>query len=88
MLAQNVLSEAMDKKNIKQSEFAQQLGVNKSTVSTTLHRDNMGVDTFVRYMNEMGFSVMAGEMKGNKFVPEWELTPGNADKRSARNRKE
>ena len=87
MLAQNILSEAMDKRNVKQVEFAEKLGVNKSTVSTTLRRDNMGVDTFVKYMNELGFTVYAGENKDGAFCPEWEVTPGNTDKRSVRNKK-
>lgn len=76
MQDKEILKEALRKTGKKQATIAEELGVNKSTVSTNLRRDNMGVDIFVKYLNVLGYTVMVGEKEGGMFIPEWELESG------------
>lgn len=76
MIDTKILAEAMKKSGKKQYELAEHFGVNKSTISTNLRRDNMSLDVFVKYLNAMGYTVMVGTKADETFVPEWEVESG------------
>lgn len=71
-----ILKEALQASGMRQVDVAQVFGVNKATVSTNLRRDNMSVDTFVKYLNAMGFVVMVGKEESGKFEPMWKVENG------------
>ncbi len=83
-----ILTQALERCGINQAQLAEKLNVSKSTISTTMRRDHIGLDVFVKYMNAMGFEVYAGEKIGGMFQAEWDLVPGNDDKRAFRAKKE
>lgn len=84
MTDQKILMEAIEQSGTTQMELAEKLGVARSTVSTNLRRDNMGLDIFVHYLNVMGYAVCVGKKEGGFFLPEWEVEPGNTTPRKNR----
>lgn len=73
MTDKEILAAALGTTKKKQADIARELGVSRSTVSTNLRRDNMGVGVFNKYLNHFGYTIMVGEKNGDKFTPIWEL---------------
>lgn len=87
MIDKDIMREALIESGINQSKLAEMMKVNRTTISSTIHRDNMGVDVFVKYMNALGYDVVVGKNGEDGFDKKWDVTPGNADMRANRNRK-
>lgn len=77
MTDKEILAAALEKTGKKQADIAREFGVSRSTVSTNLRRDNMGVGVFIKYLNHFGYTVMVGEKNGDEFTPIWELEQGD-----------
>lgn len=73
MTDKEVLKEALDKCGKSQADLARYMGVNRSTISTNLRRDNISVDVFARMLTAMGYTVMVGRAENGTFVPMWQV---------------
>ncbi|MDR2044888.1 MAG: helix-turn-helix transcriptional regulator [Clostridium sp.] len=70
MNEQEIIRAAMSSRNINQGELAKLAGYNaQSAISNKLYGKSMRVDTFVKLLSAMGFSV-----KVEGLGHEWELT--------------
>ena len=67
------MKEAMAKSHMKQTDIAEKLKVNQSSVSGNINRKKVGADVLITMMNAMGYSIMVGEKDGDTFIPLWEL---------------
>ena len=84
MIDKEILAQAMESRGVTQSELAVKAGVSRSTISTNIRRDNMGLDVFVNYLNLLGYSVVVCDKENGKLIPVWELEPGNTTPRPNR----
>lgn len=73
MNSTDVMAAALKESGLKQMDLAEILKVNRSTISTNMRRDNIGINVFIRLLNTMGYTVMVGQKEGEMFFPKWEV---------------
>lgn len=71
--AKKAMKEALKGSGLKQTELAEKLGVNQSSVSSNMNRSKVGIDVFLEMTEAMGYTTYLGLKENGKFVPVWEL---------------
>ena len=85
--SKDILSEALQEAGMQQNEFADVLGVNKSSVSNGMKREDMSVRLYTHWLNQMGYSVFVGKRYESRTENYWELDPGDVQPRKQRFKK-
>lgn len=82
--SKDILSDALQEAGMQQNEFADVLGVNKSSVSNGMKRDDMSVRLFTHWLNQMGYSVFVGKRYESRTENYWEIDCGDVQPRKQR----
>lgn len=73
MKAQDIIKNAMESEKVTQEALANALGVSQQAVSKTVKgKNSLRVDTFIKILNKMGYTVVVRRTGIGKAV-EWEV---------------
>jgi ribosome-binding protein aMBF1 (putative translation factor) len=71
----DIIREALNTCGWSQDEFAKRLGYKgQSSVSSRLSNDSMRLDTFMAFLDEMGYELVVKSKSPNKNTNEWKVT--------------
>ena len=86
--SKDILSDALEETGMQKFEFADVLGVNKSSVSNGMKRDDMSVRLYTHWLNKMGYSVFVGKRFEGRTENYWEIDCGDVQPRKQRIKKD
>jgi ribosome-binding protein aMBF1 (putative translation factor) len=70
-----IIKEALATCGWSQDEFAKMLGYKgQSSVSSRLSKDSMRLDTFMAFLDKMGYELVVKSKNPNKNKNEWKVT--------------
>ena len=70
-----IIKEALNTCGWSQDEFAKRLGYKgQSSVSSRLSTPSMRIDTFIAFLDEMGYELVVKSKSPNKNTNEWKVT--------------
>ena len=71
----DIVKEALNTCGWSQDEFAKRLGYKgQSSVSSRLSTPSMRIDTFMAFLDEMGYELVVKSKSPNKNTNEWKVT--------------
>lgn len=84
MDSKEILKQALEGSGMNQAQLAKKMDVARPTMSTSLRRDNIGLDLFAKILSAMGYTMYVGTGEDEQFQPMWKVD-GVKPKREARN---
>lgn len=70
-----IIKEALNTCGWSQDEFAKRLGYKgQSSIASRLSKNSMRLDTFMTFLDEMGYELIVKSKSPNKNSNEWKVT--------------